>query len=232
MGDQMSNYEFEDHCWMDVVSPELLQIYEAYQRQLYIGKKVALLAIDLYNCVFPPKSMPVQEAIQIHPSSCGENAWNAIEPCVNLFSFAREKGIPIFHTTSDTRNGEQKVKATNRPSSSSPQFDYEFHPRLLPREGEIVVYKERASAFFGTPLIAHLTRLGIDTILVCGESTSGCVRASVVDGYSYGFHMVVVEEAVFDRSLLSHKISLFDLHHKYADVMHLDELEIYWNNRK
>jgi nicotinamidase-related amidase len=59
---------------------------------------------------------------------------------------------------------------------------------------------------------------------VCGESTSGCVRASVVDAYSYGFHTVVVEEGCFDRSLLSHKVNLFDLHHKYADVMHVDEV--------
>jgi len=67
--------------------------------------------------------------------------------------------------------------------------------------------------------------MGIDSLIVCGESTSGCVRASVVDAYSYGFHAVVVEECCFDRSILSHKVCLFDLHHKYADVMHLDEVK-------
>ncbi len=95
--------------------------------------------------------------------------------------------------------------------------------RSRPEAGDLIIYKERASGFFGTPLVAHLTRMGIDSLIVCGESTSGCVRASVVDAYSYGFHAVVVEECVFDRSPLSHKVSLFDLHHKYADVMHLDE---------
>ena len=59
---------------------------------------------------------------------------------------------------------------------------------------------------------------------MCGESTSGCVRASVVDAYSYGYHVTVAEECVFDRSDLSHKINLFDMHHKYADVMVLDEI--------
>ena len=90
--------------------------------------------------------------------------------------------------------------------------------------GDVVITKQRASVFFGTPLIAHLTQLGVQTLIVCGESTSGCVRASAVDAYSHGFHVVLVEECCFDRSLLSHKVNLFDMHHKYADVMHIDEV--------
>ncbi len=89
----------------------------------------------------------------------------------------------------------------------------------------MVIFKERASGFFGTPLVAHLTQLGIDSLIVCGESTSGCVRASCVDGYSLGYHVSIVEEIVFDRSVLSHKVNLFDLHHKYADVMTLEEVK-------
>ena len=72
--------------------------------------------------------------------------------------------------------------------------------------------------------MAHITQSGVDTVIVCGESTSGCVRASVADAYSNGLHVVIAEECVFDRGLLSHKINLFDMHHKYADVMHLDEI--------
>ena len=87
-----------------------------------------------------------------------------------------------------------------------------------------MVYKERASAFFGTPLIVHLRRLGVESLIICGESTSGCVRASTVDAYSTDSPMSLVEECTFDRSLLSHKVNLFDLHHKYADVMHVDEV--------
>ena len=89
----------------------------------------------------------------------------------------------------------------------------------------MVITKQRASAFFGTPLQAHLTQLGVQTVIICGESTSGCVRASAVDAYSYGFHVVLVEECCFDRSVLSHKVNLFDLHHKYADVLHIDHVE-------
>ena len=76
----------------------------------------------------------------------------------------------------------------------------------------------------GTPLVAHLTQKGIDSLIVCGESTSGCVRTSVLDAYSYGFHISIVEECVFDRSEFIHKVNLFDMHHKYADVMKLDEV--------
>jgi len=82
----------------------------------------------------------------------------------------------------------------------------------------------RASAFYGTPLAAHLTQLGVKSVIVCGESTSGCVRASAVDAYSHGFHVTLVEECCFDRSPISHKVNLFDMHHKYADVLHVDEV--------
>src|SRR5947209_5842079 len=101
---------------------------------------------------------------------------------------------------------------------------YHIKEEFAPMPGELVVYKERASGFFGTPLIAHLRKVGADSLIILGESTSGCVRASTVDAYSYGFHNVVVEECTYDRSMLSHKVNLFDLHHKYADVMHIEEV--------
>ena len=106
-------------------------------------------------------------------------------------------------------------------------FGYALGPLqegLEPQSGEIVIYKERASAFFGTPLIAHLRKMGVESLIICGESTSGCVRASTVDAYSYGFHNVLVEECTYDRSALSHKVNLFDLHHKYCDVMHVEDV--------
>ncbi len=95
-----------------------------------------------------------------------------------------------------------------------------------------MIYKERASAFYGTPLVAHLNKIGARSIIALGESTSGCVRASVVDAYSNGYHTTVVEECTFDRSELSHKVNLFDLHHKYADVMHTDEVLDHLNAMK
>jgi nicotinamidase-related amidase len=101
---------------------------------------------------------------------------------------------------------------------------FEIFEVLAPAPGETVIYKQRASIFHGTALHAHLNQLGVRSLIVAGETTSGCVRASVVDGYSQGYHVSVVEECCFDRSLLTHKVNLFDMHHKYADVMHIDEV--------
>lgn len=216
---------FEEHCWKDVVSEEILEIYKEYRRDTHVGRNPALLAIDLYNLVFEGGARPVAEVVKEFPSSCGVYAWNAINPIQELFTLARARKIPVIYTTSETRKEVKPatVHATNRRIREIKKDAYEIYEAFRPEPGDLIIYKERASGFFGTPLVAHLTRMGIDSLIVCGESTSGCVRASVVDAYSYGFHAVVVEECVFDRSPLSHKVSLFDLHHKYADVMHLDE---------
>lgn len=218
---------FEDHCWKDVVDPEILDIYRSYRRKTYIGLKPVLLAIDLYNLVFEGGPLPVNEAVKVNRSSCGVYAWNAIKPIQELLALVRSKKIPVIYTTNDIRKKTENsaVNATHRKNRKLDPQAYEVRAEFKPRPKDLIILKERASAFFGTPLIAYLTRLAADSIIVCGESTSGCVRASVVDAYSYGFHPVVVEECCFDRSLLSHKVNLFDLHHKYADVMHLQEVK-------
>jgi len=219
-------HAFEDHCWKDIVSQEILDIYQSYQRETYVGQRPALLAIDLYNLVFEGGPRPVHEVTKEFKSSCGIYAHNAIKPIQELLALVRSKGIPVIYTTTETRKevNPEAVSATNRQARKFDKRAFEIREEFKPEPGDLVIYKERASGFFGTPLIAHLTRLGVDSLIVCGETTSGCVRASVVDAYSYGFHTVVVEECCFDRSLLSHKVNLFDLHHKYADVMHLEEV--------
>lgn len=215
--------DFEDHCWKDVVTPEILETYKPYRREMRFGSRPAVLAIDLYNIVFRGGPKPPHEIIAQYPSTCGVYAWNAIEPIQKLLAAARHAQLPIFYTTSIRRSN--KVRATNRQSGVVLEDDdFAIHEAFRPQEGDIVFPKERASGFFGTPLVPHLVRLGVDCLLVCGESTSGCVRASVVDAYSNGFHSVVVEECVFDRNPLSHKVNLFDLHHKYADVMTLEDV--------
>jgi maleamate amidohydrolase len=217
---------FEDHCWQDVIPADVLDLYKHYKRDLYIGPKAALLAIDLYEMAYQGGPHPVSEVAKEFPSSCGINAWKAIEPTKKLFAAARAAGLPIFYTTGDTREGSKPdaIKATNRRGGLGDPKAFAIRPEWAPQPGDTVITKQRASGFYGTPLVAHLTQLGIDTVIVIGESTSGCVRASTVDGYSNGYHMVMVEECCFDRSEISHKVNLFDLHHKYADVMKVDEV--------
>jgi maleamate amidohydrolase len=93
---------------------------------------------------------------------------------------------------------------------------------IAPRDGDIVIRKDKPSVFFGTPLMSYLHELQVDTLLVAGTTTSGCVRATVVDAFSYNFKVVVVEECVFDRGQASHKVNLFDMQAKYADVVPLE----------
>ncbi len=217
----MERGNFEDHCWQDIVDKELAEIGKSYARKTYIGKKPALLLIDLYNLVYDGGPRPVLELLDDYPSSCGINAWNAIEPTKTLIGLARSKGLPLFYAT----RGNGRISATFRQRNVVSANSYEIKDEFKPEKDDVIIYKDRASCFFGTPLSAYLTQMGIDTVIICGEATSGCVRASAIDSFSHGFHTVVVEECTFDQSLLTHKLNLFDIHHKYADVMKLEEVK-------
>ena len=218
--------DFEDHVWKDVVPETILDIYQAYERKLYVGTKPALLAIDLYKLAYDGGPQPVEEVVKKYPSSCGINAWNAIPPTERLFKAARAVGIPIIYTTTEARAEANVARAyaTARQRTRLSGTSWEIKEEFAPEPGDLIVYKQRASAFYGTPLLAQLHQMGAMSLIVCGESTSGCVRASVVDAYSNGIHTTIAEECVFDRSELSHKVNLFDMHHKYADVMRVDDI--------
>ncbi|NQV59867.1 MAG: isochorismatase family protein [Alphaproteobacteria bacterium] len=216
--------DFEDHCWKDLVDGEILELYQSYHRDTFIGPNPALLVIDLYNRAYAGGPGPVADANRKSPGACGDNAWNAIAPTVKVIAAARRAGIPVAYCSGSVRKG--RVQSTFRSTSErqSAADDFEIKQEFAPQSGDIVIRKERASAFYGTPLSAQLRMLGVQSLIAFGESTSGCVRASVVDGYSDGFKVSVVEECTFDRSWLSHKVNLFDLHHKYADVMHVEQV--------
>ena len=221
--------DFEDHCWRDVVSPEALEVYAPYRRETGIKGKPALLCVDLWTSVFPDGPGTLAEARAANPRSCGPYAWAAKPVLERLLDTMRSAGHQVVYSTQlpPDRN-PSSARATLRraaPGTGKPADDFRFHPDLAPAPADHIVRKARASAFFDTDLAEYLTDNDIETLVICGESTSGCVRATAVDAYSHGFHVVLVEDAVFDRHVLSHKISLFDLHHKYADVMSLSELE-------
>lgn len=222
----MSQNPFEDHCWKDIVAPDALELYSHYARKTFIGPAPALLAVDLYELAYQGGAKPPATLHKQYPSSCGAYAYAAIEPTKKLFAAARAAGLPVFYSTRDVRpdSQPQEITATRRRSASRDAAVYAIRQEFKPQPADVVITKQRASVFFGTPLVAHLTQLGVRTLIVCGESTSGCVRATAVDAYSHGFHVVLVEECCFDRHELSHKVNLFDMHHKYADVMHIGEV--------
>jgi nicotinamidase-related amidase len=160
-------------------------------------------------------------------------AWDSIPHIQTLLQGARDSGIPVIHVTGLDHAGIEgwtvRRESENPPQLSSEAADrkhrrWEIIDEVAPIEGEAVLRKSSPSAFWGTPLAGHLNYLDADTIIVCGESTSGCVRSSVVDGCTNRYRMVVVEECVFDRHEASHAINLFDMHQKYADVLPLAEV--------
>ncbi|MEP1217626.1 MAG: isochorismatase family protein [Marinobacter sp.] len=218
---------FEEHCWKGLYSEEIYRIYEPYKRETELRGRCAVLMIDLYNMCYEGGNKPVSELVDKYPSTCGEYAWNALPHTKALLEAARKAGLPIIYSTKDNRNSDSviNVNATQRKRKGTDErHSYEIHSALAPADKDLMVFKERASCFFGTPLVTYLQKLQIETLIVCGESTSGCVRATVLDSYSYGFHTVIAEQCVFDRNYISHQCNLFDLHHKYADVMDSTEI--------
>jgi nicotinamidase-related amidase len=155
-------------------------------------------------------------------------AHRAIEPTKKLFAAVRRAGVQVFYCTQETRpNNRPKGAVSTRRKMKMPAEDidnYGIYHEFAPQPEDVIITKQRASIFQGTPFLSHLNLLGIRSLIICGESTSGCVRASSVDAYSNGFHVSLVEECIYDRAELTHKVNLFDLHHKYCDVMHLDEI--------
>lgn len=221
--------DFQDHCWSDVV-PKAdmdLDFYARCVRETFVGLNPALLCIDLYNSAYRGGPRPPAEIEADAPGTCGIYAHRAIEPTKKLIAASRAAGIPIFYCTSDIRaNSRPSGAVATRAVKRKPPRpdDNDIYHEFAPQDGDVVILKQRASAFQGTPIVSHLSLLGVRSLIVCGESTSGCVRASVVDAYSSGFHVSLVEECTYDRVELSHKVSLFDMHHKYADVMKVDEV--------
>jgi len=201
-------------------------------RRVGFGQSPALLLIDLYRWVFGDQPQPLLEAVQTWPGSCGLPAWEALPHLQRLLRLARELGLPVIHITgledSGMRGWGEAAHGGLGRGVSTPERRrgrYDIVPQVAPIDGEVVLRKTTPSAFNGTPLLAHLNDLRVDTLIVGGESTSGCVRASVVDGCSFRFKMTVVEECVFDRHQTAHAMNLFDMHQKYADVLPLHDVE-------
>jgi nicotinamidase-related amidase len=183
----------------------------------------------VYRAVFGDRPQPLLDAVTAWPASCGLAAWEALPRIASLLEGARSAGIPVIHVTGEPgvphwRPAIDSVDDAGSAPATATGDPFEIMPDVAPLASEAVVRKAAPSAFWGTPLLAHLTSRAIDTVIVAGESTSGCVRATAVDAATYRYRVVVVEDCVFDRHEASHAINLFDLNQKYADVVSLEEV--------
>jgi nicotinamidase-related amidase len=183
------------------------------------GARPALLVVDFIRAYTTPGS----------PLYAAPGVPDAVRASVPVLAAARQAGVPVLYTTvayaPDGRDGGifvKKVPALLGLTRDSPLA--QIVDELAPAPADLVIEKKYASAFFGTHLGATLTSWGIDTLILVGCSTSGCIRATAVDGMQHGFRVIVPRECVGDRAPGPHEANLFDINGKYGDVVTVEEL--------
>lgn len=203
----------------DGVSPSDAEFFRqrGFGLKIGFGERPALLVIDMLKAFTNPQMM------------LGANLDKEIEAIEPLLAMAHERDFPVIFSTviyndADLKDAgiwalKQKGVATLKGDSDGVEID----PRLEFRKSDSLLVKKYASCFFGTDLVSRLLSRRIDTLIITGCTTSGCVRATAVDAVQTGFRPMVVREAVGDRSAAAHDQSLFDLDAKYADVVSLEE---------
>ncbi|WP_186629014.1 isochorismatase family protein [Rhodococcus sp. BP22] len=182
------------------------------------GRSAAVLVVDIVQAYLVDGS-PLRAPVEA-----------AVSAAAALVAAARDAGVPVVFTRVSYQPGGldgglfmHKIPALTVFEEGSALGDFPPDPR--PLEGETVVTKQYASAFFGTSLAATLTARGIDTLYICGLTTSGCIRASATDALQHGFRPLVVSDACGDREIGMHESNLLDLQAKYADVLTLAEAQ-------
>jgi maleamate amidohydrolase len=200
------------------------------------GTFPAVLVIDLYYMSVGLTRQPILESVKTAPASCGLAGWEAIDRTVELLDAARSTNVPVIYVKGMDPPARLRDKHARRQrmleelSPDLQRLGNEIVAEVAPRDGEVVFQKPAASAFLGTPLAIHLRSIGADTLICCGETTSGCVRATVTEGAALRFRMGVVEECCFDRTEMSHHVNLFDMNQKSADVLSLADTIDYFTS--
>lgn len=224
-------------AWDDVLGETDRRVFEAagWGRRAGFGERPVLMVIDVNYNFCGDRPEPILESIERWRYSCGEVAWRTGIPAIQrLLTVARRKRLPVVYTTNPRRaDGVDLGVWSLKSHRAEDTVDVAGHKgneivaEVAPAPGDLFIEKRKPSAFFGTPLMSHLTFLRADSLVLTGTTTSGCVRATAVDGMSYDLKVTIPHEAVFDRSELSHKVTLLDVHMKYADVTDTEEVAGY-----
>jgi nicotinamidase-related amidase len=186
------------------------------------GQRNALLLIDMQvtACGF---DKPIYEQLDVYSGACGPHAWKSIPYQQRLLSAARTAGVPVIYSKHVFYGISGLPAADPSNNFSALNANSEIPVEVAMQPGEFLVEKQTPSCFTFTNLQMMLNNLGVDGLLVGGNSTSGCVRATCVEGMALGYKMQVIEEAVFDRIEMSHAAALFDMQFKICDVISADE---------
>jgi len=212
-----------------------------YGQRAGFGERPVVVVIDVNYNFTGDKPEPILDSIKRWPNSCGEDAWESMRHIKKLLDAARAKGVPVIHTTGTMRadGGDRGAWAwknsrtgeweSHREGRGSNLDGNEINAEIAPEPRDILIKKLKPSAFHGTPLNSFLNNFKADSILMVGTTTSGCVRATVLDAFSENYRITLVEEGCFDRSEASHAINLCDMNAKYADVVDEAAVIVYLN---
>lgn len=207
----------------------LLKTFSGTERQP-LGKRPALIIIDVVRSFIGSKPKSALAAAEEYRTSCGEAGWKALGEIKKLLDAFRARNLPVVYTTVDPVLGAFAWGPDKRSSVEEYRQEkwaadaWEIADEIKPLSSEPIIRKTKASAFLFTPLAPILHNMGADCLVIVGTSTSGCVRATAIDGFSHKYDIFVVEECTFDRFELSHLVALWDLNAKYANVIGIEEI--------
>ncbi|MCA1644511.1 MAG: isochorismatase family protein, partial [Chloroflexi bacterium] len=227
--------------WDGLLTADEQKVFEAFTSAKPLGKRPAVVVVDVNYAFVGLKPQNIVDSVADYRTSCGERGWQGVANIRVLLEAARRYGAPTIYTTivnSGRQGAHWAARARTEASLSILAPDELEHQRvgnrivdeIAPRSGDIVIEKRGASSFFGTALVSYLNELDVDTVLVVGTTTSGCVRATVVDAACNNYYVGVVEECCFDRFDISHRVSLMDMHAKYGQVLSLSAAQEYLRN--
>jgi nicotinamidase-related amidase len=198
-----------------------------FGRRCGLGARPALMIIDAQRYMVGPVE---PDDAAVYPASCGDAGREALANSRVLAQTFRSRGWVVIYTRFEVAADGSETSVNSKVSMPEGAGwlrgtpGAEIVPALAPRTGDVVVVKNKPSAFQGTPLLPILLDRGVDTLVVTGGSTSNCVRATVVDAASLNYRVIVPAECVFDRVDISHRIALFDIDRMYGDVVRLEDL--------
>ncbi len=227
-----------EQIWDKFLTERDKQVFAAsgYGARAGFGKKPALLVIDVNYNFCGDKNEPILESIKRYRNSCGEDAWDALPVIRELIDACRDNTVPVIFSTGtvradgwdsggwdwkNSRNAEDAAPPANRTSNRDGN---DIMDEIAPQPQDLVIVKLKPSVFHGTSLTGFLNDMAVDSLLITGTTTSGCVRATVLDAFSLNIRTTIAADACFDRSQASHAINLCDMDAKYSDVVSSDEV--------
>ncbi|MCC7106608.1 MAG: isochorismatase family protein [Chloroflexi bacterium] len=221
--------------WDDVVTERDKQVYAlgGFASKGGLGDRPAVIVIDVMYHSVGDKPEPILDSVKKYPASCGDEGWQAVYRIRELLERARAAGVPVIYvkgtdkTAADFGRYADKMPGLTVRGSVGTHDSRDIVEEIAPMPGDPIVRKPKSSAFFRTNLPELLEELGVDTLLIAGCTTSGCVRLTAADAFQHDIKTAVIEECVYDRGQASHAVNLWDMNAKYADVISLEDVTAY-----